>query len=165
MIITKDGLSQRIPGFKEIYGNVFHNIHLTVRAIHRNPKDFPDPDRFFPERYLKENRLPYPNEKGYNTFGWGRRVCSGQALAEQGTQITIARLLWGFQFDKCKDKNGKSIDVNIFDYTNGLNWRPQPFDCVITPRNTTIVDTIRREGEQALRDVEIYNGTTKLVSK
>jgi hypothetical protein len=88
-------------------------------------------------------------------------VCSGQALAEQGTQISIARLLWGFHFLKAKDANGKDIDIDIFDYTNGLNWRPQPFKCVIKPRNQEIVKTIRREGEQALQDLAIYNTTTK----
>jgi cytochrome P450 len=51
------------------------------------------------------------------TFGWGRRVCSGQGLAEQGTFITIARLLWGFKMEKAIDKHGKEIPVDIFDYT------------------------------------------------
>jgi hypothetical protein len=88
-------------------------------------------------------------------------VCSGQALAEQGTQITVARLLWGFNFNKCKDANGKPIDIDTFDYTNGLNWRPQPFDCVITPRSQQHVGTMESEGSQALRDSEVYNGTTK----
>src|SRR5277367_1932967 len=53
-----------------------------IRAIHRHPRDFPDPDRFYPDRYLKENRLPYPNEKGYHTFGWGRRGMSLKDYAE-----------------------------------------------------------------------------------
>jgi hypothetical protein len=52
------------------------------------------------------------------TFGWGRRVCSGQGLAEQGTFITIARLLWGFNIQKALGPDGKEIPVDIFDYTS-----------------------------------------------
>jgi cytochrome P450 len=55
-----------------------------------------DPDRFNPERYLAENRTPYPNERGYNTFGWGRRQCSGQPLAEQGLFLSLTRITWAF---------------------------------------------------------------------
>lgn len=51
------------------------------------------------------------------TFGWGRRVCSGQGLAEQGTFITVARLLWGFRFQKAFDQSGNEIPLDIFDYT------------------------------------------------
>ena len=82
-------------------------------------------------------------------------------MAEQGTHITIARLLWGFNFNKERDANGKEIDIDIFDYTNGLNWRPQPFDCIIKPRSERIAAAIQREGEQALGELEKYNGKTK----
>jgi cytochrome P450 len=51
------------------------------------------------------------------TFGWGRRVCSGQGLAEQGTFISIARLLWAFRIQKAKDETGQDIPVDIFAYT------------------------------------------------
>jgi hypothetical protein len=88
-------------------------------------------------------------------------VCSGQALAEQGTQITVARLLWGFTFQKMRDTHGKEIDIDIFDYTNGLNWRPSPFECIIKPRNERTAAAIRREGERALQELEKYNGETK----
>jgi hypothetical protein len=82
-------------------------------------------------------------------------------LAEQGTNITVARLLWGFQFLKARDENGKEIDIDTFDYTNGLNWRPQPFQCIIKPRSGEIENVIRREAGQALEELKMYNGTTR----
>ena len=51
------------------------------------------------------------------TFGWGRRVCAGQGLAEQGTLITVARLLWAFRIEKALDDAGVEIPVDIFAYT------------------------------------------------
>jgi cytochrome P450 len=100
-----------IPKGTWVQGNVW--------AIHHNEREFPDPDRFNPNRYLKEDpeNRPFPNERGYMTFGWGRRVCSGQGLAEQGTFITIARLLWVFNIQKALGPDGKEIPVDIFDYT------------------------------------------------
>ncbi|KAK3075832.1 hypothetical protein LTR53_000534 [Teratosphaeriaceae sp. CCFEE 6253] len=90
-----------------------------VWSIHHNGKDFPEPDRFNPNRYLKDHLdyRPFPNEKGYMTFGWGRRVCSGQGLAEQGTFITVARLLWAFNIQKALNEKGEEIPVDIFAYT------------------------------------------------
>jgi cytochrome P450 len=94
-------------------------VQGNIWAIHRNERDFPDPDTFNPERFIKGSpyEKPFPNERGYMTFGWGRRVCVGQALAEQGTFISIARLLWAFNIRKAVDESGKEIPVDIFDYT------------------------------------------------
>ncbi|KAL9109691.1 MAG: hypothetical protein Q9227_005729 [Pyrenula ochraceoflavens] len=133
-----------------------------VWAIHRNEREFPDPDRFDPTRFLSENtnRPPFPNEKGYMTFGWGRRVCAGQGLAEQGTFITVARLLWGFKMEKARDSDGIEIPVDIFAYTNGLNMRPEPFKCSIAPRTPEIRDTIEREGRAADAELAMYDGQT-----
>lgn len=102
-----------------------------VWAIHHNEREFPDPDRFNPDRYMagSPDSRPFPGEKGYMTFGWGRRVCSGQGLAEQGTFITIARLLWGFKIEKARDEKGNEIPVDIFDYTYVSVWFER---CVLT---------------------------------
>ena len=78
----------RLPAGIHVYGNLW--------AIHADPKDFPDPDTFKPERFMKENKRPYPNKIGHNAFGWGRRSCSGQYFAEQGLSMTIVRMLWAF---------------------------------------------------------------------
>ncbi|KAI1440812.1 cytochrome P450 [Annulohypoxylon stygium] len=144
-----------IPKGAWIQGNVW--------AIHHNEREFPDPDRFNPNRFLPghPDSRPFPGERGYMTFGWGRRVCSGQALAEQGTWITVARILWGFRIQKKKRADGSTVEVDIFDYTNGLNMRPQPFECSIIPRSEEIRQTIEREGRQALEDLEQYRGETK----
>jgi cytochrome P450 len=90
-----------------------------VWAIHHHEREFPDPDRFNPRRFLKDSPdgRPFPNERGYMTFGWGRRVCSGQALAEQGTFITIARMLWGFKIAKKTRPDGSVVEVDINNYT------------------------------------------------
>ncbi|KAF2219157.1 putative cytochrome P450 [Elsinoe ampelina] len=143
-----------IPKDSWVQGNVW--------AIHHNEKEFPDPDRFNPNRFIKghEDSRPFPTEKGRMTFGWGRRVCSGQALAEQGTFISVARLLWAFNICKEKDAQGRDVPVDIFNYTNGLNMRPQPFPCRFLPRSEEIRQTILREGKQALEDLSIYDGET-----
>ncbi|KAK6842968.1 hypothetical protein PG995_001982 [Apiospora arundinis] len=144
-----------IPKGSWIQGNVW--------AIHHNEREFPEPDRFNPKRFLADSpdSRPFPGERGYMTFGWGRRVCSGQALAEQGTWITIARILWGFRVQKATRPDGSVVEVDINDYTNGLNWRPQPFECSITPRSAEIGETIKREGRQAREELEQYRGETK----
>jgi cytochrome P450 len=139
-------------------------IQGNVWAIHHHEREFPEPDRFLPERYLEDHEYqrPFPGDRGYMTFGWGRRVCSGQALAEQGTWITVARLLWAFDIRKARDAaTGKEIAVDIFAFTNGLNMRPQPFKCNIQPRSDEVRETIVREGEQALIDLKVLDGESK----
>ncbi|CAN8101730.1 unnamed protein product [Discula destructiva] len=144
-----------IPKGTWIQGNVW--------AIHHHEREFPGPDRFNPRRYLPgdSNSRPFPGERGYMTFGWGRRVCSGQALAEQGTWVTVARLLWGFNIQKKRRADGSVVDVDIFNYTDGLNMRPRPFECSIEPRSQDIRETIEREGREALAGLEQYRGESK----
>jgi cytochrome P450 len=86
-----------IPKDTAITGNLW--------AIHRNPDDFPDPDVFRPERFYRGLERSYPSKKGHSSFGWGRRQCSGQPLAEQGLFITIARILWAFDTSAAVDEH------------------------------------------------------------
>lgn len=74
-------------------------------AIHRNPRDFPDPDNFKPERFMKGSENPYPNTRGSNPFGWGRRQCSGQPMAEQGLIYSLGRMIWAFNIRPGLDEN------------------------------------------------------------
>lgn len=51
-------------------------------------------------------------------FGWGRRVCAGADLAEQGIITQIARMLWAFNIESGVDEQtGGPATLDIFDYT------------------------------------------------
>jgi cytochrome P450 len=81
------------------------NFTGNMWAIHRNARDFPEPDEFRPERFLNGLENPYPNARGSNPFGWGRRQCSGQPLAEQGLLFSLGRLIWAFEIQPGLDEN------------------------------------------------------------
>ncbi|KAH3956449.1 hypothetical protein HBH98_051550 [Parastagonospora nodorum] len=143
-----------IPKGTWIQGNVW--------AIHHNEREFPEPDRFNPRRFLDtEDARPFPGEKGYMTFGWGRRSCNGQALAEQGTFLSVCRLIWAYKIEPAVDEDGNEVPVDIFAYTNGSNWRPEPFKVKFMPRSEAIKRTIEREGKQALENLSKYDRETK----
>jgi len=72
---------------------VLYSIYLT----HRDPRHWPDPDRFDPERFSPEQnkaRAPY----AYVPFGGGPRICIGFMFAEVEVKIVLARLLQQFDF-------------------------------------------------------------------
>lgn len=92
-------------------------ITCNVWAIHRNSREFPDPDVVRPERFMggdgKEEGLTfdYPNTRGHNAFGWGRRACSGQPLAEQSLLMALARMLWSFKIEPGLDEH---VGIYVF---------------------------------------------------
>lgn len=52
------------------------NFYLSIFELHRNPKYYPDPDKFIPERFLPEN-LAQRHHFAYMPFGAGPRMCMG----------------------------------------------------------------------------------------
>ncbi|KAF4549104.1 Cytochrome P450-like protein 1 [Elsinoe fawcettii] len=146
--------SYRIPAGTTITGNLW--------AIHRHEREFPDPDEFKPERYLGGLQFKYPNQRGHNAFGWGRRQCSGQPLAEQSLFAVISRLLWAFELKPGLDAAGKEEKVDIFGYNDSENMRPLPFKVRFVPRSEEIKSVIEAEAEEARERLRVYDGETTL---
>ncbi len=67
-------------------------IQLPIYACHYDEDYFPQPEKFEPERFLKENAdkiVPYT----WRPFGGGNRVCIGQRFALTEIKVFLAKLM------------------------------------------------------------------------
>ncbi|GAA5836682.1 hypothetical protein JCM11251_002697 [Rhodosporidiobolus azoricus] len=142
------------------YNDMFIPKGSTVIAnlwsIHLNEKDFPDPHRFDPERFM--TKRDYPGKWGHSAFGFGRRICPGMHLAENSIFINTARILWAFDISAAKDASGKDIPVDIFSFTDGFNSMPRKFPCSIKVRSPAHAKVIEREWADAAEELRVYEG-------
>jgi cytochrome P450 len=61
-------------------------------VVHRDPRFFPEPARFNPERWLDETYAPLPRF-AYFPFGGGPRVCIGNHFAMMEATLVLASVL------------------------------------------------------------------------
>ncbi|XP_076642975.1 putative cytochrome P450 6a14 [Halictus rubicundus] len=77
------------------------NIWIPVFAIHRDPEIYPDPEKFDPERFNKEEvRTRHPMH--YIPFGDGPRNCVGSRFAELQVKLGLVKVLRNHKVDVCK---------------------------------------------------------------
>jgi len=69
-----------------------HSVVLTSQwVMHHDPRFYPDPDRFDPERWRPEPRAARP-KYAYFPFGGGNRVCIGEGFAWMEAIMILATL-------------------------------------------------------------------------
>ena len=71
-------------------------IFISPYANHHNPKYFPEPEKFNPERFSAENEKSIPKHV-YIPFGTGSRVCIGQAFAMMEAKLILASVVQCFE--------------------------------------------------------------------
>ncbi|XP_053475415.1 cytochrome P450 4V2 [Ictalurus furcatus] len=91
----------KINGYKVPKGV---NVIILTYALHRDPRVFPEPEEFRPERFLPENtvgRNPYC----YIPFSAGLRNCIGQRFAQMEEKVILASILRSFNIVSCQKRD------------------------------------------------------------
>ncbi|KAG5675033.1 hypothetical protein PVAND_004972 [Polypedilum vanderplanki] len=106
-----------ISGYKVPAGT--HVIMVPIFET-TNEKQYPQPEKFMPERWLRENNDPQcPHAKNANPFtflpfGFGSRMCIGRRLAELEIEVLIANVIRNFKLEwHHPDMKIKSTFVNL----------------------------------------------------
>ncbi|XP_051008888.1 24-hydroxycholesterol 7-alpha-hydroxylase [Acomys russatus] len=72
-------------------------LMLSPFWLHRNPKHFPDPESFKPERWKEANLDKFVFLDGFMAFGGGKFQCPGRWFALLEIQICIILLLYKYE--------------------------------------------------------------------
>lgn len=70
-------------------------LYLCQYVMHRNPRYFPDPEQFDPERFTESAKKTRP-QFSYFPFGGGPRVCIGEGFAKMEAVLVLAMVAQRF---------------------------------------------------------------------
>lgn len=104
-------------------------ILIPIYALHHDPKHWPEPEEFRPERFSKENKDSV-NPFAYLPFGAGPRNCIGFRFAQATLKAAITRILQRFSFVPCKETK---IPLELG--TGFLLQTKQPIVLSVAPRS------------------------------
>ncbi|XP_015117626.1 cytochrome P450 9e2 [Diachasma alloeum] len=96
-------LPPALPGGKPVMMKPGDIVWIPVYSFQRDPENFPDPDVFDPERFIKNDKSSGHSANSL-TFGQGPRMCIGNRFALLETKILFVHLL-----RKCSLKPGKKM--------------------------------------------------------
>lgn len=136
-VITSD---ITVNGYKLKKGT---NVLASLSSFLKDPKTFPDPYRFDPERFLIARRdllgpgsitdpdalVVNHNVEKFVPFSYGRRVCLGESLAKCELFIFFVTFLQNFQVDLPRNNPVPDPLNSIRRFTN----MPKPFYASLTP--------------------------------
>ncbi|TBU30647.1 cytochrome P450 [Dichomitus squalens] len=117
-------------------GNMWACLH--------DEKLYPDPEKFFPERFELEKdpeRLRLMDTDNY-AFGFGRRRCPGMHFADQSLFLTFSSIMACFDIAPITDSSGEPILPDV-EFNGGVFRHPKPFKCSITPRRENVESLIQ----------------------
>ena len=89
-----------------------HIILISMQTAHRDPRFFPEPDAFRPERWLDglEKRLP---RGAFIPFGMGSRKCIGASFAMMEATLLLATIARHWRFDLAPTEVGMQPSITL----------------------------------------------------
>ncbi|XP_069671897.1 probable cytochrome P450 6a14 [Periplaneta americana] len=90
----------KIPD-SEVVVDTGSKVLVPIMGLHYDPKYFPDPTRFDPDRFTEEVKKTR-HHYSYLPFGEGPRICIGMRFALLQTKVGLVTLLSKYQFNVCE---------------------------------------------------------------
>ncbi|XP_047959346.1 cytochrome P450 CYP82D47-like [Salvia hispanica] len=106
-------------------------LMVNMWKMHRDPRVWPDPLEFRPERFLEGDKIVDVKGQDFKMipFGAGRRICPGANFGQQMVQIVLATLLQSFDLSTPDDQ-----PIDMTESAGLTNFKATPLDVLITPR-------------------------------
>ena len=121
--------------FLDGYGSIPKgtNVLETLYPFNNDPKIFPDPRKFDPDRFYDKDADAFRNIAGdkRSIFGLGRRRCLGETLAKAEIFLFTARLVQSFKVT-CHPDDVANLEREA---VPGVPATPHPFRFVLSERN------------------------------
>ncbi|XP_076952143.1 desmethyl-deoxy-podophyllotoxin synthase-like [Bidens hawaiensis] len=87
-------------------------VLINYWAIARDPSSWKDPNVFNPERFQDETKDYRGHDFEYIPFGAGRRVCPGISLGMANTELSLASLLYHFDWELANGEKPQDLDMS-----------------------------------------------------
>jgi cytochrome P450 len=125
------------------------NQVLSRRSILQNAEDYPEPQKFNPDRYLTPDGQLDPSVRDPATaaFGFGRRICPGRFFADASLCMTIATLLATVDVVRATDAQGNAITPKVA-VKDAFTSLPEPFPWAVRERSRVAQELLERAAEQ-----------------
>ena len=95
------------------------SVMVLISMIHRDPRVWPNPEGYDPNRFLPENTKGRPRQ-AYMPFGAGRRVCVGSTFATVEATLLAAMISRKLRFDMPSGAETEAEAVITLRPKNGL---------------------------------------------
>ncbi|GFP83112.1 cytochrome p450 83b1 [Phtheirospermum japonicum] len=87
-------------------------VYVIAWAIARDPEYWQNPDEFMPERFLNNNIDIKGQDFEVIPFGSGRRICPGMYMGLANVELTVANLLYSFDWELPPGIEAKDVDTD-----------------------------------------------------
>jgi cytochrome P450 len=99
---SQQDLPRKVPPEGAVFAGKFipggTTVTLQMYAVHTDPNLWEEPEKFMPERWLKENPTEPLDE--VIPFSRGVRVCIGRNLAKAELRMVLSMLIYYFEFER-----------------------------------------------------------------